>query len=216
MKTYALDLPYHIYGYVDRQFLTNFKDSGAEPAVWFGLLTPANRALGLTVMLECGAVYRGLPPHAWMFSPDAPEVGLEECQAWDCFGGAAQLIEYQYLRELPVKLLENDKRGSYLFTLEWAEDGFSRYPGQTKCFHALELDEGTLTFQPNNHLLWHESSFTRPQVPTWLRRSPVVYGVEGWPDGEDPQESCERGRDLHQAQDARDPVQADQGGDEGR
>lgn len=209
MTTYALDLPYHIYGYVDKQFLTNFHETGTEPAVWFGLLTPANRALGLTVMLECGAVYRGLPPHAWMFSPGAPEVGIDECQAWDCFGGAAQLIEYQYLRELPVKILENEKQGSYLFTLEWAEDGFSRYPGQTKCFHAIELDEGTLTFQPNNHLLWHESSFTRPQVPTWLRRSPVVYGVEGWPDGEDPQESCERGRELHQAQDARDPVQED-------
>ena len=81
MKTYALDLPYHIYGYVDKQFLTNFHETGTEPAVWFGLLTPANRALGLTVMLECGAVYRGLPPHAWMFSPGAPEVGLDECQA---------------------------------------------------------------------------------------------------------------------------------------
>lgn len=183
MTTYALDLPYHVYGYVDRRFLSDGTQTGWEPAVWFGLTTPANRALGLTVLLQCGAVYRGLPPHSWASTTDAPAWTLPEAQAWDNFGRGAQMIEYQYLRELPVRLLDHPDQptGSYLFTVEWGDDGFSRYPGQTKCFHAVELDHGRLTFRPNNHLLWHESSFTTPSTPTWLQRDPTVWGVETWP-----------------------------------
>jgi len=197
MVVHALDLPYHIYGWVDRTFLSNGEQEGIELAVWFGLLTPPNRALGLTVMLECGAVYRGLPPHAWRFHPMTQPWTLPEAQAWDNFGRSAQVLEYQYLRELPVQVLASGDRGTYLFTLEWAEDGFSRYPGQSKCLHAIELDHGGLTFQPNDHLLWYESSFTRPARPTWLRRNLTVWGVEDWPDATH-QESRERSRGLHE------------------
>lgn len=179
--TLAVDLPYHVYGYIDRTFLSNAERTGWEPAVWYGCLLPANRALGLCVLLECGALYRGLPPHAWAFRTDAPAWTVTEAQAWDNFGGDAQMIEYQYLRELPVQILRTQARGSYLFTLEFANDGFSRDPGQTKCLHAIELENGRLTFQPNNFVLVHESSFTTPVTPTWLRRDEEIYGVEGWP-----------------------------------
>lgn len=179
MPTLALDLPFHVYGFIDRQYLSAGMRDGWEPCVWFGLTCPRNRALGLSVLLECGAVYRELPPHAFSNSVTTPAWTVQDAQAWDCFGGSAQTLEYTYLRELPVRVIKSGDGGTYLFTIEFGEDGFSRYPGQTKCFHALQLEHGRLTFQPNNFLLWHESSFTTTdKPPTWLRRQPHTWHAE--------------------------------------
>jgi len=189
--TLACSLPYHVYGFVDRAFITNRERTGWEPAVWFGCLLPTNRTIGLCVLLECGALYRGLPPHAFAFREDAvARWAAADAQAWDCFGGEAQVLEYGYLRELPVQLIRTEAVGSYLFTLEFANDGFSRSPGQTKCLHGIEIESGAghgrLTFQPNDRVLVYESSFTTPTAlsrgrHTWLRRNHEVYGVETWP-----------------------------------
>lgn len=180
--TLAVSLPFHIYGCVDRTFLSAGQRDGWEPAVLFGLTCPLNRTLGLTVLLECGAVYRDLPPHAWAFHPTPePDWPLTSAQAWDCFGGSAHVLEYRYLREFPVQIIRSGLHASYLFTVEFGEDGFSRNPEQSKCLHALELDNGRLTLQPNDRLLFHDASFTTPHTPDWLRRPSTVYGVETWP-----------------------------------
>lgn len=179
--TLAVDLPWHTYGFVERGVLSAGQRDGWEPCVWFGLTCPRNRAFGLSVLLECGAVYRELPPHAFAFREAAPAWTIQQAQAWDCFGGTAQALEYRYLREFPVKVIRSALPGSYLFTVEFGEDGFSRYPGQAKCLHAIELDNGRLTFQPNDRVIWHDSSFTQPgEVPQWLRRQSEVWGVETW------------------------------------
>jgi len=174
----AVDLPFHLYGYVDRAFLSNGEQEGWEPAVWFGLTAPANRAFGLTVLLECGAVYRHVPPHAWAFTTDSPKWTLKEAQAWDSFGRDTSAIEYRYLRELEVTIIRTGLMGIYRFTIEFDEDGFSREPTQSKCLHAIQLDNGRLTFQPNDRLLWKEASFTKSNVPKWLRRQTQIYWSE--------------------------------------
>lgn len=135
--------------------------------------------LRLNVLLECGALYRELPPHAWAFRPDAPVLTLGRCQAWDCFGGTAQAIEYAYLRELPVQMIADKAKGGYLFTVEWGDNGFSRYPEQSKALHALSM-YGGVTFQPGNAFTVHESSFTANDGDcSWLRRQRHVWGAEG-------------------------------------
>lgn len=180
--TLALDLPFHVYGYLHRTFLSAGQCDGWEPCVWFGLTCPRNRSVGLSVLLACGAVYRELPPQAFAFREDAPVWTLQQAQAWDCFGGSAQTIEYRYLREFPVKVIASDLTGTYLWTVEFGEDGFSRDPGQAKCLHVIALDNGRLTLQPNDRLLWFDASFTAPgPPPTWLRRQTQVWGVETWP-----------------------------------
>lgn len=182
MATLAANLPYHVYGYVDKAHLSDGAVLGWEPAVWFGVTLPTNRALGLTVLLENGAVYRELPPHAWAFTPSAPPWTIGQAQAWDCFGGSAQLLEYAYLRELAVRVEATGDTGTYLCTLEFGDNGFSRYPPQSKCLHLVELDHGRLTLQPNNHLRWSEASFTHLDKPVdWLRRQSTVWGAETWP-----------------------------------
>jgi len=181
-ETLALSLPYHVYGVVDCRFVSGGERDGWIPAVWFGVTLPRNRALGLTVLLDNGAQYRELPSHAWAFTAEAPDWTLPEAQAWDCFGGAAQLVAYEYLDELPVQVLESGLRGSYLFTVEYARNGFSREPSQSKSLHAIRLDNGRLTWQPNDRLRWYDASFTDPAGDlSWLRRSSAVWGVEEWP-----------------------------------
>ena len=180
--TLAVDLPCHVYGYVDRRMLSAGQRDGWEPAVWFGITVPRNRAIGLSVLLENGALYRCLPPHAWAFRVDAGSWEVAQAQAWDCFGGAAQVLEYAYLRELTVQVIRTQDRGSYLFTLEFGEDGFSRYPAQSKCLHAIELEHGRLTWQPNDRVVFHDASFTVAGADvSWLRRQTTVWGVEDWP-----------------------------------
>ncbi len=178
--TLAVDLPFHVYGFVERKFANDGTDAGFEPAVLFGFTVPRNRSVGLNVLLANGACYRNLPPHAWAFNVDAqPAWPIESAQAWDCFGGTAQVLEYAYLRELPVRLRQGGYPGFYLFTLEFGEDGFSRYPAQSKCLHAIELENGRLTLQPNDRIVWHETSFTNKDGDTsWLRRQSEVYGSE--------------------------------------
>lgn len=93
----------------------------------------------------------------------------------------AQAIEYAYLRELPVKTLPELRAGWYVMTVEFANDGFSREPEQSKALHALELENGRLTFQPGNHVWFRELSFTvNDAPPSWLRRQTRAWGAETW------------------------------------
>jgi hypothetical protein len=173
--TIAVALPRHVYGYVDRRFLSAGERDGWEPAVWFGVTLPRNRALGLTVLTEGGGCYRELPSHAWAFAPDAPAWTLPQAQAWDCFGGTAQMLEYDYLRELSCDTPHGF--GTYLWTLEFADNGFSREPSQSKCLHAIQVG-ARVTWQPNNHLRFLDASFTAGADLSWLRRQQVVWRAE--------------------------------------
>ena len=116
------ELPRHQYCYVDSAF-THREPIGLVPALWYGLVSMRGRAWGLTVMLESGAVYRNLPPHAIAFAQDAPPWDIKDAQRWDVYGRDFTTIEYTYLQNLVVMAHVNDKEssktlpGTYLFTV---------------------------------------------------------------------------------------------------
>lgn len=186
-------IPRHTYCFVDRSF-TRKDGSGFEPAVWFGLVSYPGRAWGLTVMLECGAVYRALPPHAIAFveNPIAEsdaEIHAEpwmvwDAQRWDCYGLRYAVVEYPYLTGLRLRTRDNGKPeidwlGDYLFTVAPIGDGFSAEPSQAKEFTFCRLDNGRLTIQPTNHVLFEEKSFTTDSGwPTDLVRQTEIYSCE--------------------------------------
>jgi hypothetical protein len=69
--------------------------------------------------------------------------------------------------------------GEYLFTAAPLGDGFSREPEQNKEFVFARLDNGRLTVQPTNRVLFEERSFT--DVVEWprdVRRQTAVYSCE--------------------------------------
>jgi hypothetical protein len=182
MNTLVGDLPRHLYVWVDSNF-THKNGIGYVRAVWFAIISHPGRAWGCTVMLESGAVYRNLPPHAICFndSPDANWL-LEFSQLWDCYGWHFSIIEYKYLSGLKCKVLTSDTElmGSYLFTVAPVGDGFSAVPEQDKEFTFVELDNGRLTIQPTNKIIFEDKSFTdgKLEFPTDLKRQCEIYSCE--------------------------------------
>lgn len=182
LYTFAGELPKHIYCYVDKSFI--YKDQhGLEPAVWYGITAYPSRMYGCTIHLENGAVYRNLPPHAIAFSesPQTPWTP-EDCETWDCYGYQFTTIEYNYLKGLYCKVKANDKiyNGHYLFTLAPIGDGFSAAPDQAKEFKFIQLDNGRLTIQPTNHIIFEDLSFTGAlsEMPKGIIRQHTVWSCE--------------------------------------
>lgn len=180
--THIGELPRHLYMYVDRR-LTHREGAGFAPAVWFGVTAIPGRMWGCTVLLESGAVYRSLPPHALAWRPD-PDGDWTPAQAqrWDCYGEAFTALEYRYLAGLRVRVRvgEAEALGHYLLTLAPFGDGFSAAPEQAKEFKVIALDSGWLTIQPTDQVVFEEASFTGPVTgfPHGLRRSTTVYTCE--------------------------------------
>lgn len=181
MATLIADTPRHIYCYVDRSFLGDA--TGFEPCSLFGITSMPNRAWGHSVLLECGAVYSHVPPHALAFSekPRAAEWSLQEAQVWDCFGVEFAVHEYAQLagRDVDAYVLGEWLPGEYLFTAQHFADGYSREPSQAKQYHWIRLANDRLTILPGNRMLVHDPAFTRVAgKPSWLRVQRDVYTCE--------------------------------------
>lgn len=180
MNTLVGPLPAHHYVYVDPAFVGLTGEM--LPAVWFGLVSYPGRAWGCTVMLESGAVYRNLPPHALAFGLDPEPWTLAQAQTWDCYGLGWTALVYPYLDGLSARVRcgGGECEGDYLFTVAPVGDPFSAYPDQAKEFTFLRTVGDRLTIQPTNQVLFREASFTAPDAawPTGLRRQTAVYQVE--------------------------------------
>ena len=168
-------LPRHYYIWVDSAFIRE-GGTGFEQAVWFGLHSHPGRAWGCHVMLECGAFYRGLPPHAIAFS-DHPRANwqLSEAQIWDCYGTDFSLLIYDYLDALRVRLKGSEETGEYLFTAVPQGDAFTHEPAQGKEFMFIRTSQDRLTIVPTNNLLFEEQSFTVDQGWPKLKRSSTIW-----------------------------------------
>lgn len=151
------------------------------PAVWFGLHSHPNRVWGCTVMLECGAVYRNLPPHAITFSRTPIPWTVRQAQLWDCYSQDFTVHIYKYLDRLGAKAMVEGQQidCSYLFTAIPVGDGFTEEPEQDKEFMFLKTVDGMLTIQPTNRVLFVEGSFTVEGAPVPnLKVSDTIYSCE--------------------------------------
>ncbi len=178
----AGSLPKHQYVYVDSHF-THKEPCGFQPAVWFGLVSIPGRMWGCNVMFEDGAVYRNVPLHAIAFREDC-ETNWTEClaQKWDCYGTDFATIEYPYLSGLDC-LAKADSLsliGQYIFTAIPCGDGFSNAPDQAKEFTFVRLNNGRLTVQPTDRIVFLERSFTRQymEFPVVYKRQTEVWSCE--------------------------------------
>lgn len=181
MSNYFIgSIPKHQYIWVDTCF-THKYPVGFIPAVWFGLTSFPGRAWGFNVMFENGAVYRNVPPHAIGFSEN-PEKNwdIKRSQLWDCYGYNWSTVEYTYLKGLRCLCRINDIHlyGQYLFTVAPIEDGFSNEPSQSKEFKFIKLDNGRITIQPTNKVLFIDKSFTEEEVFHELKLQTETYSCE--------------------------------------
>ena len=176
----AGQLPHHQYCLVDASFISS--RTGFIPCVWFGLVSIPGRMWGCTIMLECGAVYRAVPPHALTyFYPEVEPIWEpDHAQRWDCYGREFSTIEYTYLRGMEViaKNCDGEFQGEYLFTAAPIDDGFSRHPEQAKEFCFIKLNNGRITIQPTDKVLFIDPSFVTPEWPTDLKTTTEIYSCE--------------------------------------
>lgn len=172
------NLPLHLYVWVDSSFMRRER-RGFEPAVWFALRAEPGRAWGCHVMLECGAVYRDLPPHALAFGSEPEPWCLQDAQIWNCYGRSFDLVAYDYLSGLTACYDLGTRVARYLFTACPYGDGFSVTPEQRKEFMFMRTDGNRLLIRPTNHLLFSERSFTTPSDwPTDIVTSQTIWDCE--------------------------------------
>jgi hypothetical protein len=190
--TYSLtgQLARHLYCYVDSSF-THKESVGFVPCVWFGLVSYPGRMWGCTVMLESGAIYRNVPPHAIAFCEKPKGISTEhfgkyrwepkDAQTWDCYGTDFTVLEYNYLQGLDCEVMANKEvfNGTYLFTVAPVGDAYSAAPEQAKEFVFVKLDNGRLTIQPTNNVLFTDRSFTNDEGwPKGLKRQTATWSCE--------------------------------------
>jgi len=173
------NLPHHLYVWVDKSYIRR-DGHGFEPAVWFALRSEPNRAWGCHLMLECGAVYRNVPPHAIAFSKDPePDWTLKQSQCWDCYGTWFDTLVYTYLSDLTARYDGTEDRATCLFVACPSGDGFSMAPEQSKEFLFLRTTGDRLLVRPTNMLLFEERSFTKDTGwPTDIMTATQVWGCE--------------------------------------
>jgi hypothetical protein len=69
--------------------------------------------------------------------------------------------------------------GTYLFTAVPLNDAYTRDPSQSKEFMFIQTEQGRLTIQPTNRVLFVDKSFTVDQGwPTNLKTSDVIWYSE--------------------------------------
>ena len=175
IPTVTGQLPRHQYVWIDTTF-THKEPIGFIPAVWFGLVSLPGRTWGCTVMLESGAIYRNLPPHALAFSKNPEPTWTEQdAQRWDCYGNQFHAHIYDYLDSLECKVKTNNKElmGEYIFSVAPVGDAFSHYPEQAKEFTFIKLKNNRLT-------VFRERSFTdnKLEFPVGMKRQDTIHYCE--------------------------------------
>jgi hypothetical protein len=89
-------------------------------------------------------------------------------QLWDCFSENVSVITYDYLCEKRCQVVLKDGSkiwASYLFTVDWYNNGYSDQPSDYKCGHVLVADDGYLLCQPNNRIFWKDSNWVTKDFP---------------------------------------------------
>ena len=172
MRAHNVNLPHHIYVWVKAEKVMATAPGNLIPAVWFGLSATPARALGCHVLLENGAMLADLPLNylAHEPSPEVPGPDLRHVQEWDSFGWDITTVAFDYLRDLHIQILAVDKpteppyatinTGTYLFTLDFIDNGWSDNPEQHKTMNVIARDDGWIGAYPNDRLIWHDRSFT--------------------------------------------------------
>jgi hypothetical protein len=81
--------------------------------------------------------------------------------------------------DVTVRADDQEHEGEYLFSVAPVGDAFSAAPDQGKEFTFVRLDNGRLTIQPTDYVLFQEKSFTSVEGwPRGMKRSSEVWSCE--------------------------------------
>lgn len=158
--------------YVRGNYLRDQRDSHDRvfPCVIFGVASVPARSPLFHFLMEDGGLWWRMPISAFCTRPDAPPADLHDLVLWNSFSSHVSVTEFTAMRHMRMRYTDRMRRevwGKYLFTLDWhapddnvLDTGFSVNPGQHKCGHVIERDDGNIAIQPNNRVRMFDPSIT--------------------------------------------------------
>ena len=158
--------------YVRGNFLRDQEDSHDKyfPCVIFGVSSIKSRSPLFHFLMEDGGIWWRMPINASCTKPDVPEEPIHNLVLWNSFSPYVSVTKFENLSNMRISYIDRNKTnvpGKYLFTLDWhnpetniLDDGYSENPGQHKCGHVIQRDDGNFAIQPNNRVRIYEPSFT--------------------------------------------------------
>lgn len=160
--------------YVKKEYLYDHQKGFGEltPGVWISVKSVIGKALYFeTLLTDYGALYDKLPISAFVwrqnFKKDE-QLPLDTLQIWDCFDYNITVVQKPILSM--CEFFGKDRKmhsGEYMFTIDNAHpDGsildcnFSEHDPEHKSFNVIKLKNGQFAAQPNNRVVWRDSSLT--------------------------------------------------------
>ena len=160
--------------FVRKEFLYDHEKGHGEltPGFWVSVKSVQYKALYFeTLLTEYGALYDKLPISAFVWKEDVDHenlLPLDVLELWDCFDYHLTVTQKPILCR--GEFFGKDKKmhaGEYVFTIDNAhadhsiiDTNFSEHDPEHKSFNVLQLDNGQYCAQPNNRIIWRDSSLT--------------------------------------------------------
>lgn len=156
--------------FVRKEYLCNLEKGHGEltEGCWISVKSVQGKALYFeTLLQEYGALYDKLPISAFQWKETLDyELPLDTLQLWDCFDYDITVIRKPLLSR--CEFFGKDRRmhpGDYMFTIDTCHQShsvldvnFSEHDPEHKSFNIIKLDNGQFAAQPNNRILWKDSS----------------------------------------------------------
>ena len=156
---------------VRKEYLYDLEKGHGEytPGMWISVKSIQGRALYFeTLLTDYGALYDKLPLSAFVWKKDHGDLSLDTLQLWDCFDYNITVIKKPMLSR--CKFYGKDRQmhnGEYLFTIDnchsqssTLDTNFAEHDPEHKSFNVIKLDNGQFAAQPNNRVIWQDSSLT--------------------------------------------------------
>ena len=166
--------------FVKKEYLYDLEKGHGEltPGIWISVKSVMYKALYFeTLLTEYGALFDKLPISAFVWKEDYDkenQLPLDVLQLWDCFDYHVTVIQKPLLSR--CQFFGKDKRmhdGEYIFTIDNAHPdtnvldmNFSEHDPEHKSFNIIQLDNGQFAAQPNNRVIWRDSSLTPEDLKT--------------------------------------------------
>ena len=166
--------------FVKKEYLYDLEKGHGEvtPGIWISVKSVPGKALYFeTLLTEYGALYDKLPISAFVWKEDylhSEQLALDTLQLWDCFDYNLTIIEKPLLCR--CEFFGKDKQmhaGEYMFTIDNChqdksvlDTNFSEHDPEHKSFNIIRLDNGQFAAQPNNRVIWRDSSL----IPSELKQ----------------------------------------------
>ena len=157
--------------YVRGNYLRDQKDSFDKyyECRVFGVTSLPGQVPLFHFLMEDGGIWWKAPISAFCKRKGIKELPLNELCMWDSFSYNISVTTFYQLADIKMTYFSRRKvkrSGKYLFTLDWTigdfnelNFGYADVPGQHKCGHVIQLNDGNYAIQPNNRLKVFETEF---------------------------------------------------------